>query len=358
MEHKRVWDAVYTSGTSNGVGHAVHTFVEDRAMLFKEYLLFSNALNLNENDILFSTFPLANNPHLSESRLLLMAVTSGCSVGMSPCGSFFAPDEGSSQFLLKRISKMNPTILFGTPIYLIKLFCIMKDKGIKLNRLKLILAGGDLLTSSRRDKLTRLSKFVSSNIITIKDLYCSSQMQVPMVECKAGQGVHTVGNSLHLEVFKPDENTYCEEGYGELILSHNFSVTNSLKRYHTGDYVNLRYGECPNCSKISYQFLPLPNGASCSRTPNLLKIKGTTISIPSLEQWLTDKLDDSSYNIIIYKTKEGDDRVKIQIDEKYNNIINLQKLESNLKKLTDIKFDISTTSFERMIKSPTSVIRS
>ncbi len=135
--------------------------------------------------------------------------------------------------------------------------------------------------------------------------YSSTEMGATFSECEYGLGGHVHPELIIVEIIGDDDRPVADGEVGEVVVTTLGVEAMPLLRFRTGDMAAKRTEQC-RCGRWSYRLTPL-----VGRKNNMLKVKGTTLYPPAIN----DVLDNTDYvqNYIVYvrQSEAGTDQVDV-----------------------------------------------
>ncbi|MDY6972267.1 MAG: AMP-binding protein, partial [Thermodesulfobacteriota bacterium] len=214
-----------------------------------------------------------------------------------------------SEARLGFIMQYNPTVLMGTPTYMIYLAESMKEKGIdpRNTSVRVVVVagepGGSLLSTRKR--------LMALWDVEVSDLFGSTEVGPwgHATMCDYEGKDHGRDANLHYiedvgipEVLDPDTLEPMPEGeYGALVWSNINSIAQPILRFNLNDMVNLRRIDCP-CGR-TYR---MSEGGIVGRTDDMIIIRGVNVFPTNIEEAIRS-MDDfgNEYTVKIVEDDKG-----------------------------------------------------
>lgn len=137
--------------------------------------------------------------------------------------------------------------------------------------------------------------------------YSSTEMGATFSECEYGCGGHIHPELIIVEIIG-DGNLPVQDGdYGEIVITTLGVEGMPLLRFRTGDIAAKRTEQC-RCGRWSFRLTPL-----IGRKHNMIKLKGTTLYPPALNDVLDNTPYVENYVIEVDESDAGTDRVIVRI---------------------------------------------
>lgn len=141
--------------------------------------------------------------------------------------------------------------------------------------------------------------------------YSSTEMGATFSECGCGCGGHVHPELIIVEIIGDDNLPVADGEYGEIVVTTLGVEGMPLLRFRTGDIAAKRTERC-GCGRNSYRLTPL-----VGRKNNMIKLKGTTLYPPAVNDVLDNAEYVENYVIIVQDSDSGTDDVVVEIGLKY-----------------------------------------
>ena len=224
--------------------------------------------------------------------------------------------NGSPALQWDTIRRVRPDTLMCVPSFVLRLLDYARMNGIDYRRssVKRIIGIGEglrgpdfslnLLGSAIHNQWPEVALFAT---------YSSTEMGATFSECPYGRGGHLHPELVIVEIIGEDGLPVPDGEYGEVVVTTLGVEAMPLIRFRTGDIAAKVTGRCP-CGRHSYRLSPL-----LGRKNNMLKLKGTTLYPPAINDVLDNAPYVDLYVVVADTTPEGTDHVtvRIAINEEY-----------------------------------------
>ena len=137
--------------------------------------------------------------------------------------------------------------------------------------------------------------------------YSSTEMGATFSECEYGCGGHIHPELIIVEIIGEDNLPVPDGDYGEIVITTLGVEGMPLLRFRTGDIAAKRTEQC-RCGRWSFRLTPL-----IGRKHNMIKLKGTTLYPPALNDVLDNTSYVENYVIEVEESDAGTDRVIVRI---------------------------------------------
>lgn len=137
--------------------------------------------------------------------------------------------------------------------------------------------------------------------------YSSTEMSATFSECEYGLGGHVHPELIIVEIIGEDNLPVADGEVGEVVVTTLGVEGMPLLRFRTGDIAAKRTEQC-KCGRWSYRLTPL-----LGRRNNMLKLKGTTLYPPAINDVLNNTAYVSNYYVTVRDSAAGTDEVEVTI---------------------------------------------
>lgn len=144
--------------------------------------------------------------------------------------------------------------------------------------------------------------------------YSSTEMATTFSECECQCGGHLHPELVIIEIIGEDDKPVKDGQPGEIVMTTLGVEAMPLLRFRTGDIAAKIVEPCV-CGRNSYRLTPI-----LGRKHNMLKLKGTTIYPPAINDVLDNSEEVQNYVVIARTSDAGTDSVLVRIGLKDENI--------------------------------------
>lgn len=141
--------------------------------------------------------------------------------------------------------------------------------------------------------------------------YSSTEMGATFSECEYGMGGHVHPELIIVEIIGDDDLPVPDGQVGEIVVTTLGVEGMPLLRFRTGDIAAKCVEQC-KCGRNSYRLTPL-----VGRKNNMIKLKGTTLYPPAINDVLDNTDYVENYVIIVQDSDAGTDEVIVNIGLKF-----------------------------------------
>lgn len=136
--------------------------------------------------------------------------------------------------------------------------------------------------------------------------YSSTEMGATFSECPYGCGGHVHPELIIVEIIGEDNLPVKDGEVGEVVITTLGVEGMPLLRFRTGDMSSKITGQC-RCGRNSYRLTPL-----VGRKNNMIKLKGTTIYPPAINDVLDNTPYVANYVVVVQNSFAGTDEVVVK----------------------------------------------
>jgi phenylacetate-coenzyme A ligase PaaK-like adenylate-forming protein len=272
-------------------------------------------LGLRPEDVILNAFPFA--PHLAFWAGFYMSTAQGRTAIQTGGGKIMG-----TQRIVEMGFSVKASVLFSVPGYALHLLRHAQAAEKYLDRIRLILTGGDRLPMAyRKNIFTQLAQMGAPDP-TISAAYGFTEARMAPIECPHRTemtGYHTSPDLELWYVIDPKTGERVGPGEpGELVWTPLQGRGTIVMNYRTGDYADggIRYEVCPYCSRTVPIIDSLISRVSEQKSLQLTKIKGTLVDLNQFYSLLPSIQEIEEWQILLKKEKGdpfGNDELHIYI---------------------------------------------
>lgn len=208
------------------------------------------------------------------------------------------------------ISRIKPNAIMCVPSFILRLIEYAEQNHIdyRHSSVRKIIGIGEGL----RDQQFRLN-LLGQKIhdkwpeVQLFATYSSTEMSATFAECEQGCGGHVHPELIIVEIIGEDNQPVPDGQSGEVVVTTLGVEGMPLLRFRTGDIATKVVAPCP-CGRNSYRLTPL-----IGRKNNMIKLKGTTIYPPAINDVLDNTDYVANYVVKVCTSEAGTDEVIVQI---------------------------------------------
>ena len=175
--------------------------------------------------------------------------------------------------------------------------------------------------------------------------YSSTEMGATFSECQYGMGGHVHPELIIVEIIGDDGMPVADGQPGEVVVTTLGVEGMPLLRFRTGDIACKHVEQC-RCGRWSYRLSPL-----LGRKNNMIKLKGTTLYPPAINDVLDNTDYVENYVVIVRNSKAGTDDVIVKIGLKYEPDFDvIKELKDSFRSRIRVAPEIEICPVEQILK--------
>ena len=211
------------------------------------------------------------------------------------------------------IRRIKPDTIMCVPSFILKLIQYAEDHGIdyRNSSIRRIIGIGEGLRDQNFDLNLLGRKIKEKWDVQLFATYSSTEMGATFSECEHGLGGHVHPELIIVEIIGDDGLPVPDGQPGEIVVTTLGVEAMPLLRFRTGDIAAKIVEQCP-CGRNSYRLTPL-----VGRKNNMIKLKGTTLYPPAINDVLDNTDYVENYVIEVHQSEAGTDDVVVKIGLKY-----------------------------------------
>ncbi len=211
------------------------------------------------------------------------------------------------------INRLKPDTIMCVPSFILRLIQYAEDHGIdyKNSSIKRIIGIGEGMRDQNFE-LNLLGRRIKEKWdVELFATYSSTEMGATFSECPYGCGGHVHPELIIVEIIGEDNLPVPDGQVGEIVITTLGVEGMPLLRFRTGDMAAKITEQC-KCGRYSYRLTPL-----VGRKNNMIKLKGTTLYPPAVNDVLDNTPYVENYVVIVQDSEAGTDDVVVQLGLKY-----------------------------------------
>ena len=211
------------------------------------------------------------------------------------------------------IRRLKPDTIMCVPSFILRLIQYAEDHGIdyKNSSVKRIIGIGEGLRDQNFE-LNLLGRRIKEKWdVELFATYSSTEMAATFSECPYGCGGHVHPELIITEIIGEDDLPVPDGEVGEVVITTLGVEAMPLLRFRTGDMAAKITEQC-QCGRYSYRLKPL-----VGRKNNMIKLKGTTLYPPAVNDVLDDTPYVDNYVVVVQDSEIGTDDVVVKLGLKY-----------------------------------------
>lgn len=213
---------------------------------------------------------------------------------------------------LRLFGKLQPDVLVAMPTFAYHVLHEAVTLGVKNDKLRTIVLGGEKVPSGMRTKLAALARECGASHVDVISTYGFTEAKLAWVECPHSHETPSPGFHVHpdlalIEIIDPATGEPVGEGRpGEIVFTPLDARGSVVLRYRTGDMTDggLVYGPCPCCGRVIPRIIGNISRVSDIREMRIDKLKGTLIDFNRLDHALDDLPGIGAWQIELRKAND------------------------------------------------------
>lgn len=211
------------------------------------------------------------------------------------------------------IKRIKPDTIMCVPSFILKLIQYAEEHNIdyKNSSIKRIIGIGEGLRDQNFNLNLLGQKIKEKWDVQLFATYSSTEMGATFSECEYGMGGHVHPELIIVEIVGEDNLPVPDGEAGEIVVTTLGVEAMPLLRFRTGDIATKIVEQC-KCGRNSYRLTPL-----IGRKNNMIKLKGTTLYPPAINDVLDNTDYIENYVIEVHDSEAGTDDVIVKIGLKH-----------------------------------------
>ena len=211
------------------------------------------------------------------------------------------------------IRRIKPDTIMCVPSFILKLIQYAEEHDIdyKNSSIRRIIGIGEGLREQNFDLNLLGRKIKEKWDVQLFATYSSTEMGATFSECEFGLGGHVHPELIIVEIIGEDGLPVPDGQPGEIVVTTLGVEAMPLLRFRTGDIAAKIVDQC-KCGRNSYRLTPL-----VGRKNNMIKLKGTTLYPPAINDVLDNTDYVENYVIEVRQSEAGTDDVVVKIGLKF-----------------------------------------
>lgn len=208
------------------------------------------------------------------------------------------------------IRRFQPDAIMCVPSFILKLIDYAQVHGIdwRASSIRRIIGIGEGLREQNFE-LNLLGRQIHERWpeVQLFATYSSTEMGATFSECEYGMGGHVHPELIIVEIIGEDGLPVADGQPGEVVVTTLGVEGMPLLRFRTGDIACKHVEQC-RCGRWSYRLSPL-----LGRKNNMIKLKGTTLYPPAINDVLDNTDYVENYVVIVRNSDAGTDDVLVKV---------------------------------------------
>ncbi len=217
--------------------------------------------------------------------------------------------NGMPELQWDTINRLKPDTIMCVPSFILRLIEYAEKNGIdyRSSSIKRIIGIGEGLRDQNLN-LNLLGKRIKEKWdVSLFATYSSTEMGATFSECPYGCGGHVHPELIIVEIIGDDNLPVKDGEVGEVVVTTLGVEGMPLLRFRTGDMSSKITTRCA-CGRNSFRLTPL-----VGRKNNMIKLKGTTIYPPAINDVLDNTPYVVNYVVIVQNSYAGTDEVVVKV---------------------------------------------
>lgn len=208
------------------------------------------------------------------------------------------------------IARIQPDVIMCVPSFILRLieYAQQKDIDYRHSSVRKIICIGEGLRNQDLT-LNLLGKRIHElwPEVELYATYSSTEMGATFSECPYACGGHVHPELVIVEIIGEDNKPVPDGHPGEIVITTLGVEAMPLLRFRTGDIAAKIVEPC-QCGRHSYRLTPI-----LGRKNNMLKVKGTTVYPPALNDVLDNTDFVHNYVVVVRDSAAGTDEIVVRI---------------------------------------------
>ena len=208
------------------------------------------------------------------------------------------------------IQRLKPTAIMCVPSFILRLIEYAEQNDIDYHKssIRKIIGIGEGLRDQQL-QLNLLGQRIHDKWpeVELYATYSSTEMSATFSECEHACGGHVHPELIIVEIIGEDDLPVADGQPGEIVVTTLGVEGMPLLRFRTGDIAAKIVEPCA-CGRNSYRLTPL-----IGRKHNMIKLKGTTIYPPAINDVLDNTDFVGNYVVVVRTSEAGTDEVVVRI---------------------------------------------
>lgn len=217
--------------------------------------------------------------------------------------------NGMPELQWDTINRLKPDTLMCVPSFILRLLDYAEQNGIdyRSSSVKRIIGIGEGLREQDFSLNLLGNRIKEKWDVDLFATYSSTEMGATFSECRFGCGGHVHPELIIVEIIGEDNMPVKDGEVGEIVVTTLGVEGMPLLRFRTGDMASKITSRCA-CGRNSYRLTPL-----VGRKNNMIKLKGTTIYPPAINDVLDNTPYVINYVVVVQNNFAGTDEVVVKI---------------------------------------------
>lgn len=217
--------------------------------------------------------------------------------------------NGMPELQWDTINRLKPDTIMCVPSFILRLIEYAEQHHIdyRNSSIKRIIGIGEGLREQDFSLNLLGNRIKSKWNVELYATYSSTEMSATFSECPYGCGGHVHPELIIVEIIGEDNKPVKDGDVGEVVITSLGVEGMPLLRFRTGDMSRKITVQCM-CGRNSYRLSPL-----VGRKNNMIKLKGTTIYPPAINDVLDNAPYVVNYVVVVQNSYAGTDEVVVRV---------------------------------------------
>lgn len=217
--------------------------------------------------------------------------------------------NGMPQLQWDTIQRLKPDTLMCVPSFILRLIEYAEAHGIdyRNSSVRRIIGIGEGMREQDFTLNLLGNRIREKWDVQLFATYSSTEMGATFSECPHGCGGHVHPELIIVEIIGDDNQPVPDGEVGEVVITTLGVEGMPLLRFRTGD-ISRKVTEPCACGRNSYRLTPL-----VGRKNNMIKLKGTTIYPPAINDVLDNTPYVTNYVVVVQNSYAGTDEVVVKV---------------------------------------------
>lgn len=217
--------------------------------------------------------------------------------------------NGMPELQWDTINRLKPDTIMCVPSFILRLIEYAENHGIdyRNSSIKRIIGIGEGLREQDFSLNLLGNRIKEKWDVELFATYSSTEMSATFSECPYGCGGHVHPELIIVEIIGDDNKPVKDGEVGEVVVTTLGVEGMPLLRFRTGDISRKITQQCA-CGRNSYRLTPI-----VGRKNNMIKLKGTTIYPPAINDVLDNTPYVINYVVVVQNSYAGTDDVVVKV---------------------------------------------
>lgn len=217
--------------------------------------------------------------------------------------------NGMPELQWDTINRLKPDTIMCVPSFILRLIEYAEAHGIdyRNSSIKRIIGIGEGLREQDFTLNLLGNRIKEKWDVELFATYSSTEMSATFSECPYGCGGHVHPELIIVEIIGEDNTPVKDGEAGEVVITSLGVEGMPLLRFRTGDISRKITEQCA-CGRNSYRLTPI-----VGRKNNMIKLKGTTIYPPAINDVLDNTPYVINYVVVVQNSFAGTDEVVVKV---------------------------------------------